>query len=76
MGARLNVHRRQVLRKINKAARAADRDYREQELTNHTGITVGRTSTTVPRHREIPDLVPETIFRQLQGELGEGWWRR
>lgn len=70
------MKRRDVLRKIRKAAKEAGVDYAEQELTRHTGITVGGVSTTVARHSEIPDLFAETIFKQLEPALGKGWWRK
>lgn len=42
----------------------------EQELTikeggNHTRIWVGDRYTTVPRHREIPDLAAQKIYKQI-----------
>lgn len=70
------MKRGDVLKKIRKAARAQGLDFVEQELTRHTGITVGGVSTTVARHTEIPDLFAETIFRQREPALGKGWWRR
>lgn len=65
-----------MLKRIRKAAKAQGVTYAEQELTRHTGITVGSVSTTVARHTEIPDLFAETIFRQLEPVLGKGWWRK
>lgn len=70
------MKRGDVIRKIRKAAKAKGSPYSQQELTRHTGITVGSVSTTVARHQEIPDLFAETIFRQLEPELGKGWWRK
>jgi hypothetical protein len=70
------VKRVEVLKRIRKAAKAQGVAYAEQELTRHTGITVGSVSTTVARHTEIPDLFAETIFRQLEPALGKGWWRK
>ena len=70
------MKRVEVLKRIRKAAKAQGVAYAEQELTRHTGITVGSVSTTVARHTEIPDLFAETIFRQLEPALGKGWWRK
>lgn len=70
------MNRRDVLRKIQRAAEDAGLGFSQRELTRHTGITVGRTSTTMPRHREISDRMAEVIFRQVQDELGKGWWRK
>jgi hypothetical protein len=70
------VKRSQVLRKIKRGAKAQGVPYSQRQLTGHTGITVGGVTTTVARHQEIPDQFAETIFRQLESALGEGWWRR
>lgn len=70
------MKRRDVLTKIRKAAKVAGVAYSEQELTRHTGITVGGISTTVPRHGEIIEYTAEAIFKQLEPALGKGWWRK
>jgi mRNA interferase HicA len=70
------MKRRDVLKRIRRAAKTQGVEVTVRELTRHTGITVGRTSTTVPRHNEIADLMASVIFKQLEVELGKGWWRR
>ena len=70
------MKRTAVLKKIRQAARDADLDYMETELTNHTGLRVGGVSTVVARHLDIPQFTAETIFKQLEPALGKGWWRR
>lgn len=70
------MKRREVLKRIRKAAKEAGVEYSEQELTRHTGITCGSVSTTIGRHTEIADLMAETIFKQLEPALGQGWWRK
>jgi hypothetical protein len=35
----------------------------------------GKTKITIPRHREINQLTAEAIFRDLERDLGRGWWR-
>jgi len=64
-----------VIRKIRKAAKNAGAEFELFERTRHSGIRVGRTKTTIGRHSETSNLMAETIYRQLEGELGEGWWR-
>lgn len=66
---------REAIKKIQKAAKAAGLEFELTELTNHTGIRVGNKKTTIGRHSEIPNLMAQKIFKQLEGELGEGWWR-
>lgn len=60
---------------IKQAANAAGLEFELFSRTNHQGIRVGNTKTTIGRHNETPDLMAETIYKQLEGELGRGWWR-
>jgi len=69
------VRRQAVLRRIKIAARKAELDYREVELTNHTGVVVGGTRSTIGRHSEIADGTARAFFKQFEQELGKGWWR-
>jgi hypothetical protein len=64
-----------VLKKIKAAAKARGLDYREVELTNHTGIIVGETRSTIGRHGEVADGTARAFFKQFENELGKGWWR-
>jgi hypothetical protein len=64
-----------VLKKIKAAAKARGLDYREVELTNHTGIIVGETRSTIGRHSEVADGTAKAFFKQFENELGKGWWR-
>ena len=70
------MRRTKVLKKIAKAARSAGVEFSTQELTNHTGLTVGDVRTTIGRHGEIAEGTAEALYRQLQPALGKGWWRR
>ncbi len=36
----------------------------------------GRTTVTIPRHREINEMTARAIFTTLEAELGVGWWKR
>jgi hypothetical protein len=65
-----------VLKRIAKAAKTAGVEFSTQELTNHTGLTVGTVRTTIGRHGEISEGTAEALYRQLQPALGKGWWRR
>lgn len=70
------MKRSEILRKIRKAAAAAGIECTETELTNHTAITVGGVSTTVSRSNKDFGRMSEVIFKQLEGPLGQGWWRK
>lgn len=64
-----------VIKKIKKAAKDAGVEFETFERTNHTGIRVGSIKTTIGRHSETSNLMAEIIFKQLEPELGEDWWR-
>lgn len=69
------MKRKAVLKKIRDRARRAGLPYSETELTNHTGVTVGGTRSTLGRHSEIDDLTARKFFDQFAAEFGKGWWR-
>lgn len=64
-----------VIKKIKQAAKAAGVEFELFERKGHTGIRVGSKKTTIGRHAETSNLMAQTIFKQLEGELGKGWWR-
>ena len=69
------MKRRAVIKMIKTAARSQGLDFREVELTNHTGIVVGQTRSTLGRHSEIADGTAYAFFKQFESEFGKGWWR-
>jgi len=69
------MNKRAVLKKIRDAAKAQGLDYREVELTNHTGIVVGNTRSTIGRHTEVAEGTAWAFYKQIEEELGKGWWR-
>jgi hypothetical protein len=69
------VKRRDVLKKLKTAAEHAGLEYSEYELTNHTGVRVGVTASTLGRHSEVDDITARKFFDQFATELGKGWWR-
>jgi hypothetical protein len=69
------MKRRDVLKKLKTAAKRAGLDFEEYELTNHTGIRVGGTASTLARHSEVDDVTARRFFDQFADELGKGWWR-
>jgi hypothetical protein len=70
------MKRGEIIRKIRKAAKDAGLEYVAEELTNHTGVVVGGVPTTVSRSTADFGWMAETIFKQLEPALGEGWWRK
>lgn len=70
------MKRGEIIRKIRKAAKAAGVSVEVEELTNHTGLTVGGIPTVVSRSTDDFGRMAEVIFKQLEPALGEGWWRK
>jgi predicted DNA binding CopG/RHH family protein len=69
------MKRGEVLNKLKKQAKKAGLPYSVYELTNHTGIKIGDTASTLGRHSEIDDLTAHKFFDQFAAEFGKGWWR-
>lgn len=70
------MKRTAVLKKLRKAAKAAGVEYREVELTNHLGVTVGSVRSTIGRHNEVAEGTVQAFYKQYEDVLGKGWWRR
>jgi mRNA interferase HicA len=71
------VKRDDLLRKISKAARKQDlRLQLVREGGNHSIYRCGSQRVTVPRHREINEMTANGIMTDLEGVLGEGWWKQ
>lgn len=69
------MERTAVLKSLKVEARKRGLEYDETELTNHTGVTIGDTRSTLGRHSEIDDLTARKFWDQFAAEFGKGWWR-
>ena len=69
------MNRRQVLKKLRNEAKRLGHPYGEVELTNHTGVSIGRVRSTLGRHAEIDDVTVRKFWSQFDEVLGKGWWR-
>ena len=69
------MKRRDVIKRIEVAARAKGLPFEVTELTRHTGITVGGKRSTLGRHSEVDEITAGKFFKQFSDVLGEGWWR-
>jgi hypothetical protein len=69
------MKRRQVIQKLKRAARTHGLEFEVVELTQHSGVRVGRTTKTLGRHSEIPDKTVIKFYEEFAAELGRGWWR-
>jgi hypothetical protein len=69
------VKRAALLREIQQAAKARGMTF---ELLRSRGphdvYRLGKTLTSIPRHREVGPKMAFEIRKQLQPELGERWW--
>jgi len=71
------VKRDDLIRRIRRAARDADKDWcLLREGGDHEIWECGRMKIQIPRHREISEGTAIDILRDLETELGEDWWRR
>ena len=71
------MKRRDLIRRVGEAARAADRSWvLIREGAEHEVWGLNAKLVTIPRHREINEVTARAIFEALESELGEGWWRR
>jgi mRNA interferase HicA len=70
------VKRSELIRRIRTAAHAANVSWEfVRQGSAHEVWRLGRRQITVPRHREINEVTATAIMRDLETELGDGWWR-
>jgi mRNA interferase HicA len=70
------MRRAELVRKIARAAAVVDKEMiLLREGGSHSVFRCGSQSVVIPRHREINELTARRIMRDLDGELGEGWWK-
>ncbi len=69
------MRRRDLLKRIRQAAKEANVAFRLEEGGNHTKLWLDNEWTTVPRHNQLDERLAAEIFKQVQGKLGEKWWR-
>jgi mRNA interferase HicA len=70
------MRRTELLRKIRRAAQAANIDWSMvRQGANHEVWRCGGQQVSIPRHREINEVTARGIMKDLEGELGERWWR-
>ncbi len=70
------MRRDELIRKIRRAARNAEVNFDlVREGGRHSIFQCGSTPIVIPRHSEINELTARGIMRDLDDELGEGWYR-
>jgi len=70
------MRRTELLRKIAKQAKAAELPWiLVRQGGGHEVWACGSTKVTIPRHTEVVEYTAQAICKQLEKELGKGWWR-
>jgi len=69
------VKRTAVLKKLKAEAKKRGLEFEIVELSNHTGVVVGGTRSTLGRHTEVDEVTVGKFFDQYAEVLGKGWWR-
>lgn len=71
------TQRREVIKRINKAARDADIEWDIlREGANHTVYVLDGLRIPIPRHRDIAEGTTESIYKECEPKLGKDWWRQ
>ncbi|MFE6611813.1 hypothetical protein [Amycolatopsis sp. NPDC057786] len=71
------MRRREVIKKIAVAARRQRAAWiLEREGANHTIYTLNGVVVPIPRHTELGEIFAVDIFKECEGVLGKGWWRK
>jgi hypothetical protein len=71
------VKRREVIKKIAAAARKQEAEWiLAREGANHTVYTLNGVVIPIPRHNELGEIFSVDIFKECEGVLGKGWWKK
>ncbi|UJW33886.1 hypothetical protein L3Q67_09020 [Saccharothrix sp. AJ9571] len=47
-----------------------------REGANHTVYTLNGVVVPIPRHNELGEIFAVDIFKECEGVLGKGWWKK
>lgn len=68
--------RRDIIKKLRKAARDANVDIRETDGGRHTLLILDGLRIPIGRHNEIPDRDAQNIYKEAEPKLGKDWWKK
>jgi hypothetical protein len=71
------VKRREVIKKIAAAAKKQGAKWiLAREGANHTVYTLDGVAVPIPRHNELGEIFSIDLFKECEGVLGKGWWKK
>jgi hypothetical protein len=71
------VKRREVIKKIAATAKKQEAEWTlAREGANHTVYTLNGVVVPIPRHNELGEIFAVDIFKECEGVLGKGWWKK
>ncbi|MEV0066913.1 MULTISPECIES: hypothetical protein [unclassified Amycolatopsis] len=71
------MKRREVIKKIAAAAKKQGTEWvLVREGANHTVYALDGVVIPIPRHTELGEVFAVDIFKECEGILGKGWWRK
>jgi hypothetical protein len=47
-----------------------------REGANHTVYTLNGVVIPIPRHNELGEIFSVDLFKECEGVLGKGWWKK
>ncbi|QIX48956.1 MULTISPECIES: hypothetical protein [Rhodococcus] len=68
--------RRDILKNLRNAAKAAGLTVEVTEGGRHTIVTIDGLMIPVPRHNEIKELTTTAIYKEAADKLGKDWWKK
>jgi hypothetical protein len=68
--------RKDILKKLRKAAKDAGVDVTETEGGRHTVLIFDGLRVPIGRHTEIPDRDAQNIYKEAEPKLGKDWWKK
>lgn len=70
------MNRREVIKKIEKAAKAAKKPWvLDRNGANHDVYTLDGQMIPIARHNEFSNIAAQGIWKECEEILGKGWWR-
>ena len=70
------MKRRELIKRISRAAKSSDLSWDlAREGAEHTLYRLGSKPVVIPRHNEINEVTAQAIMKDLEANLGKGWWR-